>query len=403
MKRYYNVLFVLFVFLSPLFVACESSGEEEEDLTTPYPVTCRISTREGTEIQGTENEGIRKLQLFVVKDGAIEASFSKNFDSNTETYEETVELTPGLKTVYTFANMDDINLNNIEDQTLKIDNGFVPGKDGKYIPMSNKMEINVTKLVGQKFTIELIRMISKVQLKFTNETGYEIVLQDIIMNPVTNSPVYVLPNKEFPDGTAHVSYTYPLKNYTLQTGNAPYSPDALYINETSVANDGWFTFQLNTLHGEEQRKDRFSISNTQVIERNSLLPINITLVDYKLELNVMSYPPIGGYPSVEVPMQDKEYHAHFPGGGPFIITPKLSKYSTGEAVTDDAVWIMEVSGDTSIFDLQPVQNRKNGEIIGTLKYASTNGKKALCTVKAEIEISPDIKRTLIYKVYIQNQ
>lgn len=419
MRKFNNILFVLFVFLTPLFVACEGGGEAEEDLddTTTYPVTCEINTR-GTEEEGNVYENMHSVLLFVINmDGKVEAKIEKELGTTNVTkieYEETVELTSGEKTLYGFANLTSSMRRDAGIDALKKGDTF-PVNIGdatcntnareSNIPMSNKKGIVVTKLPGQKFSIELIRLMCRIDLKITNETGYEIQLENFITAPVTPlaAPVYLMQRLtidgvcELPIGTTPESITWSM---TAPTNIS--LPRKIYLNESAVLNGGWFTFQLNTINRDngDKREDRFTISNTRFINRNDILPINITLVDYKLQLDVMSYPPIGGYPSVEIPMQDKEYYAHFPGGGPFIITPKLSKYSTGEAVTTGVEWKMEVTGDTDIFDVQPVL--KDGEIIGTLKYAPMNVKKALCTVNAEIEAPVGIKRILTYKVYIQN-
>lgn len=441
-KKYYHIIsFVLGTALTCLITACEGQDEDSQgtDDTITYAVNFEIGTQAETNTRATvdnptnnaeQAESMKSVLLVVVKaDNTIEAIIEEDFgDTDAKTaYQEIAELTAGPKTLYGFANLTAEMLNEaiLDNNSLTVGSTFpaavadalcnTAGRNGNYIPMSNKQEITVTKLPGQKYIIELIRLMCKITFTVKNESGYGIELRQIVTNPVTtlDSPVYLLPhtgtdgNCELPGGanTDSIVWAWPgatagTTGQTLATGGTS-GEFTVYLNESKVANDGWFTFQLNTLREGELNYDRFSISNTQALNRNDHLPVNITLTGYRLRLDVLSYPPIGGYPSVEVPMKDKEYYAHFPGGGPFIITPKLSKYSDGTEVTKDVEWSMVVTGDTEIFDVQP--KWENNELIGTLKYAEQNGKRALCTLTATVkETGTEINRVLTYKVYIQN-
>lgn len=434
-KKYYHIiLFVLGTALTSLIVACEGRDEDQQgtDDDTTYAVNFEVSTRAAVNTPVNDDaqaEKMKSLLLIIVKtDGKIEAVIDKkNLDNNDAktSYQEIVELTAGPKTLYGFANLTDEMCTAAGLTNLIIGNAFpltiadalcrTDQRSGNYIPMSNMQEITVTRLPGQKYIIELIRMMCKITFKVTNESGYAIELQQIVTNPVTTleSPLYLLPHTDS-DGncilpnetkTDSIQWAWPSAAKQTLENNDTSNDFTIYLNESKVANDGWFTFQLNTLKEGKTNYDRFNISNIQALNRNEHLPVNIILTDYKLRLDVLSYPPIGGYPSVEMPMQDKEYFAHFPGGGPFIITPKLSKYSTGEEVTEGVVWNMTVSGDTEIFDVQPTLDKKTGEVTGTLKYsASTTGNlKVLCTMTAQITMSgTNINRELTYKIYIQN-
>lgn len=436
MKRHNaNILLNLYMTLALiLLAACESHDEEEQGIdATTYAVAFEVGTRAAEAgAQDDPTEKMRSLLLFVVNNdannadyGKVEAMISKDFTATGDetTYKEILELTTGSKKIYGFANLttdmcaktnisalkagDDFPTT-IDDVTCRTDQ-----RDDDYIPMSDTREITVNGLPGQGYTIPLTRLICKITFTVTNESGYPIELQGIVTAPITplESPVYLLPhpdsdgNCQLPSGTTPEAHTWawPAGNQTLSVGAAS-TPYTIYLNESKVADNGWFTFQLNTVKEGTANQDRFSISNIQVLNRNDHLPVNITLTDYMLRLDVLSYPPIGGYPSVDVPMKDKEYYAHFPGGGPFIITPRLSKYSTGEEVTEGVTWSMKLEGDTDIFDVQPVlKNAKNGEVIGTLKYAQATDKKALCTLTATVtEAGTAINRVLTYKVYIMN-
>lgn len=436
-KKYYHIIsFVLGTALTCLITACEGQDEDSQgtDDNTTYAVNFEIGTQTETNTRATvdnptnnaeQAESMKSVLLVVVKaDNTIEAIIEEDFgDTDAKTaYQEIAELTAGPKTLYGFANLTAEMLNeaSLDNNSLTVGSAFpaavadalcnTAGRNGNYIPMSNKQEITVTKLPGQKYIIELIRLMCKITFTVKNESGYGIELRQIVTNPVTtlDSPVYLLPHTRnggdcvLPGEakTDSIVWAWPATDQKLSK-DATSSEFTIYLNESKVANDGWFTFQLNTLKEEKLNYDRFSISNTRALNRNDHLPVNITLTDFNLKLDVQSYPPIGGYPSVDVPMKDKEYYAHFPGGGPFIITPHLSKYSTGEEVTEGVTWTLSMSGALSIFDVQPTL--KNNEIIGTLKYApSKAGEKALCTLTGIVKVSETVERRLTYKIYVEN-
>lgn len=428
MKKYYHNILLGLCAVSALlfFAACEGDSENEQETDdTTYAVKFEVDTRataaaSRTKEEDQQAEKMKSVLIFIVNaSGKIEATINEVFPVTDlrESYQQTVELTTGKKTIYGFANLTDDMRTTAGIGNLKKEDNFpveniktalcsTGSRESNYIPMSNMQEVTINKLPGQSYSIELIRLMCKITFTITNETGDEIELQQIETKPVTSmgTDVYLLPSDDgdidLPagTGTGTVTKEWPSpKKLAVGTTTAPFT---IYLNESTVPNDGWFTFQLNTIKSFTTNSDRFSISGTRVLKRNDHLPVNILLTDYKLRLDVLSYPPIGGYPSVDVPMKDKEYYAHFPGGGPFIVTPNLTKYSTGEAVTEGVTWEMEVTGDKDIFDVQPVW--KNNELIGTLKYGEQTGKKALCTLKATIEVTGIADRVLTYKVYIQN-
>lgn len=450
MKAYYQKIAyaTLLIGLPFFFTACEGDDDEGgKQGTETHAVTLTVDAQAMTDTRATEvtetqlknNEEqadkIHNLWIYVVNPTSagniVEAVIEKVFAENAHgtSYEEVVQLTAGAKKLYGFANLtDDMRIaagiaNREGDKAVSLKVGATfPGSIGSatcnnhsreqnYIPMSAVQDIIITNLPAQKHMLPLLRTMCKMTFSVKNETGSDILLAGIVTGGVTplSAQVYLLPRWDengrniLPSGTGSedITWEWPSGNREIEVGKTS-SPFTIYLNESQVANDGWFTFQLNTTTKEGvTNEDRLSISNRQSLNRNDHLPVAITLTDYKLRLDVLSYPPIGGYPSVEVPMKDKEYYAHFPGGGPFIITPRLSKYSDGKEVTEGVTWSMKLEGDKDIFDVMPVL--KDNEVTGTLKYAPEKGKKALCTLTATVqEPGMTASRMLTYKVYIMN-
>ena len=223
-----------------------------------------------------------------------------------------------------------------------------------------------------------------------------------MLSPVTTSPVYLLPRSDgevppqFPSGKTFSDYTYTFIGTPSFSDKNELNDFSFYFNESQVSDNGWFKLTLNTLREGVTDEMRMSITNLSYLNRNDYLPLDIILTDYKLELEVRSYPPIGGYPAAVTTTSDG-YHCTFPGGGSFVIIPKLVNLSTGASVVvSDADWTFTYTDLDAVFNEPP--SLKDGEIKGTLN--SLGSGEALCTISVQVLSSESILRTLSYKIYI---
>nr|WP_321373032.1 hypothetical protein [uncultured Bacteroides sp.] len=414
-QNYISVLSLLI-----LLILC--SCIEDDNLTTTvksgeetYSVTYRISTRSSSDANASDNEMMKSILLFVVNaNNKIEKKVTETFQEMKKLYEIKIQLTPGTKTVYGFSNLSASNLteaglanleigNTMPDLTnsaLTIANGFtIDAISGNYLPMSNKTTFTVTNIANQSFNMELIRMLCKMKLNFKNESGHSITLKDIVLSPVTTSAIYLLPRSNgltapaLPVTKTTGNYTYTFNSSSSFADKAELKDYIFYFNESQVNNNGWFKLTLNAINGTDNEV-RMSLTDLTFINRNDYLPLNIILTDYKLELDLKSYPPIGGY-AAAVSTTTDGYRCTFPGGGPFVITPKLVQLSSNSVITD-ANWSFTYTDASSIFDKVPTLN--NGEIKGTLKSSATG--TALCTISVNVSTSENITRMLSYRVYI---
>ena len=222
------------------------------------------------------------------------------------------------------------------------------------------------------------------------------------ISPLTTSSVYLLPrNVSEPVFPA----TYSQGDFSSGFGAGYVFADGgqleyiTYVNESKITGTGWFRIGLTTLTGNGNvSEERISLTNLTYINRNDYLDIPIILTDYKLEIDVVSYPPIGGYPPSVVYNGDA-WHITFAGGGPFQLTPRLIQLSDGTEVTmTDSDWTFSYT-DNSIsgfFEESPVL--KNGEIFGIIKATATGS--VLFTLSANITTSTGIQRVISYKIYI---
>lgn len=416
-----NILFVLFVFLLPLLVACESREEEGRDFSTAYPVACHVSPRSISDPNtATVSEQINTLLLFMVNtnNNTIEAIIKQDFtEAPTGEYTGTVQLTAGTKKVYGFSNLtteilDKTGLSNLEtgdrmpDLTAAtcspLTDELISGKNG-CIPMSNVVDIIVTKVAGQTFEIELIRLLCKIKLNFKNETGNAIQLKKMTIHSVTADLVYLLPTVDnanrpvLPVGATKASQTYIFPDGAMAGDEGDYT---FYLNESVDTDNQNFTLTLNTQREGIAQETRMSLTELSHLNRNTYLPLNIILTDYKFKLDLTAYPPIGGYPSVYEGTDG--FYCSCPGGGPFEITPVLSHFSGAPVMEEEVVWGAFTCDDPDgIFETTPALNNV-GEITGVLRNTAMKQGRAKCSVTATVKTAGGVSRTLIYNMYIQN-
>lgn len=420
MKKQYYIYIALFYLLAFFLPSCSGDGDQNipDSGKNTYSITYRISTKSSSDQNASDDEMMKTILLFIVDgNNKIEKKVVQTLPSTKQMHEIEVKLTAGTKTVYGFANLSAENIAkaglNVEEgatmpdlsgATTSITNGYtIISSTGNYLPMSNKTTFTVANIAGQTFNMELIRMVCKMKLNFKNETGHAISLKNIVLSPVTTSAVYLLPRSngetppELPGSTTNGDYTYIFSGAPGFISGGTLNDFQFYFNETQVSQNGYFKLTLNTLRDGITDEVRMSLTNLSYMNRNDYLPLDIILTDYRLELEVMSYPPIGGYPA-SVTKETDGYHCKFPGGGPFIITPKLVKISDNSIVSvGNSEWSFNYTdATTTIFDKAPVL--KNGEIKGTIKSSASD--KALCIVSVNVLTAVNVTRTLSYKMYI---
>ncbi len=413
-------LFFYFLPIVFLFAACSGDDENADgggDANTPYKVTYRISTLRSSDANASDDEMMKSIFLVIVKsDGTIEEIVDIDLPSTQEEHTVEMQLTPGKKSVYGFANLSDAmkaesglsalaidnTMPDLSAATLTIANGYtIDEAANQYLPMSNSTSFTVANISGQLFNLELIRIVSKVKFTFKNESGKNITLKQLVMSPLTISPVCLMPRDisvpVFPAGTTQGNYSYTFgSGYTFADGGQ--LEYTTYINESAITGTGWFQVRLTTETGNGGiSEERIALTDLTSINRNDYLNLPIILTDYKLDIDVRSYPPIGGYPA-SVVYENDAYHVTFSGGGPFVIVPKLVQLSdnTEVAVADNDWSFTYTDTAPSFFEEAPVL--EDGEIHGIIDPAATGS--VLVTLSAQVTTSAGMQRTVSYKIYI---
>lgn len=418
-----------------LICLCACSEDKQEIVPDPAPEGGRkleaiqlhigaSGTMETKAYGGDENaeegEFINTLHVFVVDEyGLIEAAINANDELNTDETElaevgnltnftTTVDLMPGSKTIYAFANMDNVTLEGSDKNMELILDGLKTGtkwnseinsyvlKDlaadinknlneqgtpkgtKHYIPMSVQQTVDVN-IDGQSVDVALVRLVSKVRAALTNRQGAPVTIKNISMKTFSEN-VSLFENSS---GSYARNITYSM-DYTgdaalkIPNQTEATSLPVFYVNET-VSGEDPFTISLTIDDG----KVMTGSTKTIKIPRNSVLPLALSLSQTDLELEITAQvAPIGGYP-VTVRLSDPSltdhYHINLPEGCTFGVTGKF-KPSVGNEVPVGSMFLALDEGEPqSIVKID--QSGTSGTATGyvtalsgqkaTLKYTAT--------------------------------
>lgn len=330
-------------------------GDEGCRVSIRVGASDNVETKAGNDDNALEHEFINELCVFVVdEEGMIEQKFQASSTDENGTFSgepstgdayewrsDEFVLPAGKKTIYAFANWstasDDswnaiINKSvggTLSDAELKItiDNpaGNVDLANGKYIPMSVKQEVNVT--VDQTIRVELVRLVGRVNIQLINAKASQVSVTSFSMSYFADKVALM------PEGNATgVDFNQPYSTFSVEapqviTGNNGVHTFNFYVNETK--NDTPFSIQLTA-----DNKNYGATTGATAIPRNNILPLNLTISESDLNLEVKAYiAPIGGYP-VQVYTsgdltQAATYSVTLPEGCTFQVTGTLADVTTG--------------------------------------------------------------------------
>lgn len=322
-------------------VGPDEPTEEEtilEAVTIQFGPEGTVETRAYGDDNARDHEFMNSLIAFIVDaEGQIEvvinATDSIPFQNtltaqgagNVDHYSTTVDLTPGAKTIYAFANMDKVKRiaeaeGNSPDEesfeetlealkvgdtwptayaTAVIDNPAaavnLEGDDPGFIPMSVvRRDVNMT-VSGQQVNIELVRLVSRVDITLQNQQGAEVTVSDLTMSDFADRVALFEPEEDNPDAPTDV--TNSTKTFNDRDIKVPSQADpteivSFYVNETWDRTDP-FSVAL-TIDGKEMTGET---KGQTIIRRNHILPLALRLAESALYLEVTAQvAPIGGYP-----------------------------------------------------------------------------------------------------------
>lgn len=384
---------------------------------------------------GSKEENMKSWTVVFVKDGTVAKVVKKPSVEEGKDKEDVVTVTgleAGTYSVYSFANISDADLGTITEGSpspnFDSQSFAVKGNDMDIttngIPMSNKQTVTIGS-DGQPDVTQLyvVRMLSKITLKFRNMTGGDITvntvsISDITSNPATGTNIMLLPKTSasstnvaqtpnLVDNAKRDDFTHAI-GLTVDKDATDYDTDnsrsvSFYVNESKAGNAyPYFVVTLETSVGSQRY---FMYTDWNQIARNDHHVLKLALSDYKLRLKVEDFSAIGMYPSVKDDGKQLNLTFHYPGEE-FHIIPSVTKYSTGAEVSfTDLKWTKlsepETDADKKAFSTIPYivtgENRIEAETLGEL------GKKIgpiVYQLSVKVADGSADSPTLVYRVAI---
>ena len=424
-----NKTYTLHFNLSP--VSGSSASSRAETYTAESPNSWE---------DGSKEENMKSWTVvFVKSDGTVAKVVKQPSVAEGKDKEDDVTVT-GLEagttyTVYSFANISDADLGTITEGSRSPDfdskSFAVNGNDmditANGIPMSNKQKVTIGS-DGQPNVKQLyvVRMLSKITLKFRNMTGQDITVKNVSISDITSNPatgtenIKLLPAK--PVSSANVpqapnlvenakrdDFTHAITSgLTVAKNTTDYDTDnsrsvSFYVNESKAGNAyPYFVVTLETSVGSRRY---FMYTDWNQIARNDHHVLKLALSDYKLRLKVEDFGSIGSAPSLKD--DGKQLNLIFHDLEEFHIIPSVTKYSdpTGAEVSfTDLKWTKlsepETDAETKAFSTIPKivtgENRIEAATLGEL------GKKIgpiIYQLSVKVNDATD-SPTLVYRVAI---
>lgn len=424
-----NKTYTLHFNLSP--VSGSSASSRAETYTEGSPNTWE---------DGSKEENMKSWTVvFVKSDGTVAKVVKQPSVDEGKDKEDDVTvsgLEAGTYSVYSFANISDAELGKITEGSPSPDfdsqSFAVNGNDwniAKGIPMSNKQEVTINS-DGQPNVKKLyvVRMLSKITLKFRNMTDRDIIVNNVSISDITSNPaagtenIKLLPANNVVSSTnvaqtpnlvenaKRDEFTHAITSgLTVDKTATDYDTDnsrsvSFYVNESQAGNAyPYFVVTLETNVGSQRY---FMYTDWNQIARNDHHVLKLALSDYKLRLKVEDFGSIGMYPSLKDDGKQLNLTFHYPGEE-FHIIPSVTKYSdpTGAEVSfTDLKWTKlkepETDAETKAFSPIPKivtgENRIEAETLGEL------GKKIGPIIyQLSVKVNDGVDSpTLVYRVAI---
>lgn len=422
-----NKTYTLHFNLSPVSGSSASSRAENNTAGSP-----------NTWENGSEEENMKSWTVvFVKSNGTVAKVVKQPSVAEGKDKEDDVTVTgleAGTYSVYSFANISDADLGTITEGSPSPDfdskSFAVNGNDmdikANGIPMSNKQVVTIGS-DGQPDVKDLyvVRMLSKITLKFRNMTGEDITVNNVSISDITSNPatgaknIKLLPAKDVVSSTyvaqtpnlvenaASGKFTHTIsRGLTVANKTTDYDDNSrsvsFYVNESKAGNAyPYFVVTLETNVGSQRY---FMYTDWNQIARNDHHVLKLALSDYKLRLKVEDFGSIGSAPSLKD--DGKQLNLIFHDLEEFHIIPSVTKYSDESSVPfTNLEWTRlsesETGAESKAFSTIPSivssKDRIEAETLGEL------GKKIgpiIYQLSVKVDDGTTTAPTLVYRVAI---
>ena len=301
-----------------------------------------------------EGEMMHNCFVVIVQNGKIQNIVERDFSANGEQEATTIKtvVAKGAATFYSFANISraDIGLKGINSFPAELPAGFdnmyykVEGNtssiSGNGIPMSNKQTATIDDNT-RTVSLEVIRMMAKVQLQFTNDTGYALNVKSVTLTDITENAannVSLLPKIEANEIVPNINAAATYADFTLtmdgtngkEVKNGAHLNTTFYVNESVAHTPNYFVLSIDTDKGTVTK--RIAMTKWNRIARNDFLIIPVKLVDYRIEIEPQVFTGIGVKP--ELNYSDDCITATFKSYGEFHLKLHVYKRSDNTELTN---------------------------------------------------------------------
>lgn len=375
----YKSLYALFL-TAILAFSCVSGEKEAPDLPEMVEVDLQVGisdpsrpvlTKAEAEAPALLGEQIHSLAVFIVNaSGTIEKKFQPDLKNDEQAQKGeltswtsgTFKLTKGAKKVYAFANWEALgnelsgviateegkSMPELPTTVSWPADGFDP-VSGKYLPMSVSTTWTVSS--SGKKSIELVRLVSRLQVKVTNATTHRVQLDKLDIG-VKQGTMSLFENS-IAKSTSLTDLSFlPTVTETLEAmvdGNpTEYKSGWVYVFESNTDDEGYKIDFKTTSDGMHNDNPNFHSGErstlNKLINRNHVWNLSLWISGYQLKLTLTGEnPPIGGYPEVTTSPEGTEFTVY--GGGPFTI--KIGDLTSNESTNVPTITEWKVSGFTS--------------------------------------------------------
>lgn len=388
---------------------------------------------------GSKEENMKSWTVvFVKSDGTVAKVVKQPSVAEGKDKEDDVTVS-GLEagttySVYSFANISDADLGSPTegatspnfDSKLFAVNGNDWDIKANGIPMSNKQTVTIGS-DGQPDVKDLyvVRMLSKITLKFRNMTGGDITVKNVSISDITSNPAtgtenikllpktlasstYVAQTPNLVENAKRDDFTHEITSgLTVAKNTTDYDTDnsrsvSFYVNESQAGNAyPYFVVTLETNVGSQRY---FMYTDWNQIARNDHHVLKLALSDYQLRLKVEDFGSVGSAPALKD--DGKQLNLIFHDLEEFHIVPSVTKYSDGSSVPfTNLEWTKlsesETGAESKAFSTIPYivtgENRIEAETLGEL------GKKIgpiIYQLSVKVDDGTTTAPTLVYRVAI---
>lgn len=426
MRRIKITTYIFLFFATIIVGGCSSSTSDQPPATRSGKMEIRIAD----DPNANANEMIHSWWVVFVSDknGKMVKIESKTV-SETEGVSQdlvTTDVPEGTYTVYGFANL---TQKQVADATgLTFAEGNKPQVNGSEIakadilkrmwsmegvnlnswsktanvPMTGYLEgVHIDRTVNQDYAIEVVRLIAKMEFMFTSSSSKTVTVNSVQMSPYTEESLEAFPTYASLGAAPH--FTQTLWDKTLshtftgmtvaagdQTGD---KTDWFYLRECfgpQEAAEGTievtpntsqlFNFTLNIKRADKDAAEdvTFTVEGLSYVNRNDFIKIPVNFMDVSdlnAKVEATFYPPIGGYPAMDVEESEDVTTITFKSKGHFQLDPVLLLADNTEVKDRDRVKFKELK----FLDAEPDATKlklyvSGGEVVGRVYEAAVEAR-----------------------------